>query len=423
MGGIREDEHEPLPTMATLRPFKALRPRPDVVEQVASVPYDVVDREEAAALASGNPLSFLHVSRSEIDLPADVNPYADTVYAKAAETFARLRQDGVLVEEEKPCLYLYRLQMGEQVQVGIAATFSVDEYDDDRIKKHEKTRKDKEDDRTRHIVTLRAQTGPVFLTHRSHPALQARVEQAMAAAPLYEFVAPDGIRHTMWRVEETEPFVACFAEIPALYIADGHHRAASASRTRARLRDEAGDAWTGQEEGNYFLAVAFPADQLRILPYNRVVRDLNGHGTEDFLGRVQATFGATPDAAPSPDRAQACSMHLAGKWYGLDLSQAAAKATTPADGLDVAVLQAELLAPVLGVQDPRTDKRIDFVGGIRGTGELEKAVDGGRAAVAFSMYPTSVDQLMAISDAGQIMPPKSTWFEPKLRDALVIHTV
>lgn len=409
--------------MSLLRPFKALRPRPDLVAEVAAVPYDVVNREEAAALAEGHPHSFLHVSRSEIDLPADTHAYSDAVYARAVENFSRLRKDGVLIEEATPSIYLYQQKMGQHIQIGIAATFSVDEYDRDRIKKHEKTRKDKEDDRTRHIVELRAQTGPVFLAHRPHPGLKPLVDAAVAQAPLYDFTAPDGITHTLWRVDDSAPFVKLFEDLEALYIADGHHRAASASRTRARLREEAGASWTGNEEANFFLAVAFPSDQLRILPYNRLVHDLHGRGRQDFLDAVHERFGAAFGAAAEPAQAHHCSMFLGDQWYGLELSRVAHDAASPADRLDVALLQDHLLSPLLGIQDPRTDKRIDFVGGIRGTDELEQAVNGGRAAVAFSMYPTSLDELMAIADAGQIMPPKSTWFEPKLRDAMVIHTL
>lgn len=409
--------------MSTLRPFKAVRPRSDLAPIVASVPYDVVDRAEAAALASGNPHSFLHVSRSEIDLPADTHPYSDVVYAQAAKRFRALQEEGALIEEQAPSLYVYRLKMGDHVQSGIAATYAVDEYDADRIKKHEKTRKDKEDDRTRHIIELRAQTGPVFLAHRPVVGLTEEVTRVTAGPPMYDFTAPDGIEHTVWRVDDTAALVRLFAGLPALYIADGHHRAASAGRTRARLRDEAGAAWTGREEANFFLAVAFPSDQLRILPYNRLVHDLNGLSPDDFLVAVRERFGAEPDVDPTPNQPHSCAMYLGGRWFGLDLGRVADTAATPADRLDVALLQDHLLSPVLGIQDPRTDKRIDFVGGIRGTAELERAVDEGRAAVAFSMVPTSLEELMAIADAGQIMPPKSTWFEPKLRDALLIHTV
>ena len=409
--------------MSILRPFKALRPRADVASLVASVPYDVVDRAEAAALASGNPLSFLHVSRSEIDLPADTHPYSDAVYRTAAQRFNMLREDDILEEDIAPCLYVYRLVMGDHVQTGIVATFAVDEYDADAIKKHEKTRKEKEDDRTRHIVELRAQTGPVFLAHRPVTGLTAEVARVIAEPPLYDFTASDGIQHTVWRVEETAPLERLFASLPALYIADGHHRAASAGRTRARLREEAGTAWTGTEEANFFLAVAFPSDHLRILPYNRLVADLNGLSPDDFLTAVRERFGAEPDADPSPKAPHTCAMYLGGRWFGLDLGRVAGTAATPADRLDVALLQDHLLSPVLGIQDPRTDKRIDFVGGARGTGELEKLVTSGKAAVAFSMFPVRVTDLMAISDAGGIMPPKSTWFEPKLRDGLLSHLI
>jgi uncharacterized protein (DUF1015 family) len=412
--------------MSLLRPFYALRPQPAQVAEVAAVPYDVVDRHEAAALAAGRPRSFLHVSRSEIDLPSETHPYDDAVYARAAANFGALQDDGTLVVEPEACLYIYRLQMGGQQQTGIAATFAVDEYDADRIKKHERTRKDKEDDRTRHIIELRAQTGPVFLAHRPIEGLDELVAGLCQAPPLYDFTAPDGVVHTVWKVTDTEPLCQRFAGLDALYIADGHHRAASASRTRARLREQAlaaGAPWTGDEEANFFLAVAFPANQLRVLPYNRLIADLRGQAPESFLAAVTARFGATPGASPAPAAAQQVSMYLGGTWYGLNLASVAPLASTPADALDVALLQEHLLAPLLGISDPRTDKRIDFVGGIRGTAELEEAVNKGRAAVAFSMYPTSVEELMAIADADQIMPPKSTWFEPKLRDAIVIHTV
>lgn len=407
--------------MSKIRPFAAIRPHLDVVNQVASVPYDVVDREEAAALAQGNPLSFLRVSRAEIDLPKEQNPYGDVVYSQAAGNYKKLLDDGQLTQEEQPCLYVYQLQMGDQIQTGVAAAYSVDEYDADKIKKHEKTRREKEDDRTRHIVTLRAQTGPVFLTYRGRKAIDELVEKVTRGEPLYNLTAADGVRHTVWKVGDAQTLVDAFAEVPELYIADGHHRAASASRTRAQLRQQAGSNWTGDEHGNYFLAVAFPADQLRILPYNRLIKDLNGHSQEDFLAKLGQVCKVTPGADPSPNQRGRVSMHLGGQWYGLEL-KVPADAKSPSDKLDVAILQAQVLDPLLGISDPRTDKRIDFSGGIRGTGELEKRVQAGEA-VAFSMFPTSVEELMAISDANEIMPPKSTWFEPKLRDALLIHQV
>jgi len=407
--------------MSILRPFAAIRPTSEVVHLVASVPYDVVDRDEAAALASGNPLSFLRISRAEIDLPADVNPYGDAVYAKAQANYSHLLSQGHLIQETEPALYVYQLQMGDQVQTGVAATYSVEEYDTDKIKKHEKTRREKEDDRTRHIVTLRAQTGPVFLTYRGRSDIDQLVAAVTKQEPLYNLTAADGVRHTLWKVTDSSALVEAFARVPELYIADGHHRGASASRTRAQLREQAGSAWTGQEPGNFFLAVAFPADQLRILPYNRVIKDLHGHTPEQFLARLGEVCAVTAGAQPSPDRRGKVSMYLQGQWYGLEL-KVPQQASSPSERLDVAILQSQVLSPLLGIEDPRTDKRIDFVGGIRGTQELEKRVQAGEA-VAFSMFPTSLDELMAISDAGEIMPPKSTWFEPKLRDALLIHQV
>ena len=405
--------------MSTLRPFSAVRPHPEVVDQVASVPYDVVDRDEAAAMAAGNALSFLHVSRAEIDLPEETNPYSDAVYQQAEKNYAQLRQQGHLIQEEQPALYVYQVQMGDQVQTGVAATFSVDEYDQDKIKKHEKTRREKEDDRTRHIVTLQAQTGPVFLTYRGQADIDTLVSQVTQSQPLYNLTASDGVRHTIWKVTDTHGLVNAFAQVPVLYIADGHHRAASASRTRSQLRDKAGAAWSGQEPGNFFLAVAFPADQLRILPYNRVVKDLQGQSQQAFLEKLAQVCQLSQPAVASPTQRGKASMYLAGQWHGLDLP-VPKNSNSPSEKLDAAILQAQVLAPLLGIEDPRTDKRIDFVGGIRGTQELEKRVQAGEA-VAFSMFPTSLEELMAISDADEIMPPKSTWFEPKLRDALLIH--
>lgn len=411
--------------MAAIYPFRALRPPLDRVEQVAAVPYDVVNTEEARALAAGNPLSFLHVSRPEIDLPEGTHIYADEVYERARANFERFKGDGTLVEEEAPSLYVYRLRMGGHTQTGIAAAFSVDEYDDDRIRKHERTRPDKENDRTRHILTLRAQTGPVFLTYRTDRRLDALVEAETKAEPLYDFEAPDGVRHTVWRAASAEQLARCFAEVPLLYIADGHHRAASASRARAELRGK-NPQHTGEESYNRFLAVVFPDEQMQILPYHRVVKDLNGRDEEEFLEAVRARFNVTDDAKrEGPGKAGHWHMYLGGKWYGLNLRDDAARTLSddPTAALDVSLLQNNLLDPVLGVADPRTDKRIDFVGGIRGTPELERLVDEGRAAVAFALYPTSIEDLLRVSDAGGVMPPKSTWFEPKLRDALLIHTI
>ncbi|HYY97484.1 MAG TPA: DUF1015 family protein [Pyrinomonadaceae bacterium] len=411
--------------MAAIYPFRALRPPADKVAEVAAVPYDVVNTEEARSLAAGNPSSFLHVSRAEIDLPEGTDIYSDEVYERARENFERLKSEGTLVEESEPSLYVYRLRMGEHTQVGVAAAFSVDEYDRDLIRKHERTRPDKENDRTRHILTLRAQTGPVFLTYRADRRLDALVEAETKAEPLYDFEAEDGVRHTVWRAGHAEQLARCFAEVPLLYIADGHHRAASASRARAALRD-ANPSHTGEEEYNRFLAVVFPDEQMQILPYHRVVRDLNGRDEGQFLEEVKSRFTVSEDANPrGPGKAGHWHMYLAGRWHGLTLRDDAAQTLSddPTAVLDVSLLQNNLLRPVLGVTDPRTDKRIDFVGGIRGTRELERLVDGGSAAVAFALYPTSIEDLLRVSDAGGVMPPKSTWFEPKLRDAILIHTI
>ncbi|HEX7176415.1 MAG TPA: DUF1015 family protein [Pyrinomonadaceae bacterium] len=411
--------------MAVIHPFRALRPPADKVSEVAAVPYDVVNSEEARALAADKPHSFLHVSRPEIDLSAGADLYADATYQKAAENFQKLIASAPLETEAEPRLYLYRLRMGDHEQTGVAACVSVDEYDAGLIRKHEKTRPDKENDRTRHLLELRAQTGPVFLTYRTDRRIDALVEGEAQSAPLYDFEAEDGVRHTVWRVSAPEPLVRRFAEVPMLYIADGHHRAASAGRARAALRD-ANPGHTGREEYNRFLAVVFSADQMQILPYNRAVKDLNGRTPEDFLAAVREKFDVTDDANPrGPGRRGHFHMYLGGRWYGLTPtgSSSAAVSNDPVSSLDVSVLQDNLLDPVLGIKDVRTDKRIDFVGGIRGTEELVRLVDEGRAAVAFALYPTSIEDLIRVSDAGSVMPPKSTWFEPKLRDGILIHSV
>ncbi len=409
--------------MATIRPFNALRPAAERVAQVAAVPYDVVNTEEARALASGNPFSFLHVSRPEIDLPDGTPIYSDDVYAKAADNFERLKTAAPLQSEETPSLYLYRLIMGDQQQIGVVACCSVDEYDQDIVRKHERTRRDKEDDRTRHILVLRAQTGPVFLTYRAQQKIDALVTEALQNnPPLYDFVANDDIRHTIWRVPNYEPLVNAFAEVPYLYIADGHHRAASASRACAELK-ETGFGFIGNEEYNFFQCVMFPDNQLRILPYNRVVKDLNGMSSDQFLSRVRESFDVSDNGSPAPSQRANWSMYLDGRWYGLTLRADAQEPVGAVESLDVSMLQDRLLDPILGIKDVRTDKRIDFVGGIRGTQELEKLVNEGKAAVAFSMFATTIDDLLKVSDAGEIMPPKSTWFEPKLRDGLLSHEI
>jgi uncharacterized protein (DUF1015 family) len=408
--------------VATIRPFNALRPRADRADKVASVPYDVVNTEEARALAAGNPLSFLHVSRPEIDLPKDTDIYSEAVYRKAAENFERLIATCPLEREETPSIYLYRQIMGDHEQIGVVACSSVDEYDNDTIRKHERTRRDKEDDRTRHMLTLHAQTGPVFLTYRAQQSIDVMVMETMMANALFDFTAPDGIQHTVWRVPDPVRFVQAFREVPFLYIADGHHRAASASRARAELRSQ-NPNHDGDEDYNFFLTVIFPDEQLQILPYNRVVKDLNGLSKEQFLAAVRENFDVKQNADPSPAERGNWSMYLDGEWYGLGRRSDAVKPDGTVASLDVSLLQDRLLDPILGIKDLRTDKRIDFVGGLRGTAELEKLVNEGKAAVAFSLYPTTVEELLRVSDAGEIMPPKSTWFEPKLRDGLLMHMI
>ncbi len=409
--------------MAVIRPFNALRPEASRAAQVAAVPYDVVNTDEARALASGNPWSFLHVSRPEIDLPDDTSVYSDEVYAQAVRNFHKLKSECPLEVESTPSLYLYRLVMGNHEQIGVVACCSVDEYDRDIIRKHERTRRDKEDDRTRHILALRAQTGPVFLTYRAQANIDALVAEALKQNELlYNFVANDDIRHTIWRVPNPDALVQAFADVPYLYIADGHHRAASASRARAELKEH-GFGFIGTEEYNFFQCVIFPDKQLQILPYNRIVRDLNGMSPDEFLTRVRERFSLRNGGPPSPNARGNWSMYLNGRWYGLKLGDDSSRPAGAVESLDVSILQDRLLDPILGIKDVRIDKRIDFVGGIRGTAELEKLVNEGKATVAFSMYPTTIDDLLRVSDAGEIMPPKSTWFEPKLRDGLLSHEI
>jgi uncharacterized protein (DUF1015 family) len=409
--------------MAVVRPFRALRPEPHVAAAVASVPYDVVSTDEARALAAGEPLSFLHVTRPEIDLAPSVDVYDARVYETARANLTRLRETAPLVVEERPALYVYQLQDGDHAQVGVAGCFSLDEYDAGTIKKHERTRPDKEDDRTRHMVTIEAQTGVVFLTYRQTTDIDRAVGQVCDGEALFDFVAPDGIRHTVWRATagQAAALVEGFGPVPALYIADGHHRAASAARARRTLAP--GAASPGEQERDYFLAVAFPDHQTRILPYNRTVSDLAGATPEAFLERVSARLAVEPTSVITPVKGDA-AMYLDGRWYRLALADGApAAGTDPVGRLDVSVLQDQVLGPVLEVKDIRTDPRVRFVGGIRGTRELEQLVDSGVAAVAFSMAAVSVSELLAIADAGAIMAPKSTWFEPKLRDGLLTHPI
>ncbi len=404
--------------MAIIRPFRALRPVPSAAAAVAAVLYDVVSTDEARRLAADNPLSFLHVSRAEIDLPADVDPYSSTVYELATRNLRALIDQAPLVVEAEPSLYLYRMQAAGHEQIGLAGCFSLDEYDRDVIKRHERTRRDKEEDRTRHMVALRAQTGLVSLTYRATAVIDTIVTHGAAEPPLLNVAAPDDVRHTVWRLsaEATSAAVSAFADVPAVYIADGHHRIASAARARDEL--------SGGDRGHAsqcFLGVAFPDSQVRILAYNRTVANLAGRTPAEFLDALRARFPVASCGPPVPPKGQV-AMYLDGAWHAIDLA-AAKTGRVPGKPLDVAILQDQILAPVLDVADIRTDPRVTFVGGARGIGALEQEVDSGAAAVAFSLAPVTTDELLAISDAGGIMSPKSTWFEPKLRDGLLIHQI
>ncbi len=402
--------------------FKALRPADGLAKDIASLPYDVVNFEQACEQAQGKPLSFMRVVRSELELPADTNPYSDVVYNHAKENFQKLIDNKQLIREDKPVMYLYRQQMGEHSQTGLVATFSAEDYDNDVIKKHEKTRAAKENDRYTLTKVLRANTGPVFLTVKDGTKLDNIVEDKKDEDALFDFVADDGIRHTVWTISTPEKLAEIeevFANIPCAYVADGHHRSASNARCARDLK-VANPSHSGDEDYNVFLSVVFPAGQLKILPYNRVVKDLAGLSKEEFLDKVSKVCKLSECAQKAPDGSKKVSMYLDGKWYAMEFDNT--DGLDAVQSLDVALLQDRVLAPILNIGDPRTDERIDFVGGIKGTDELENLVNSGKFAVAFSMYPTTVAQLMDIADAGQIMPPKSTWFEPKLRSGLFVHT-
>jgi uncharacterized protein (DUF1015 family) len=408
--------------MVALRPFRALRPRPEMAARVASVPYDVVDRDEAAALAAGNPESFLHVTRPEIDLPPGTDPHAEAVYRAGAAALAGLIERGVLAEDAEPGLFVYRLVREGRAQTGVVGCCAVDDYDAGRIKKHEKTRPDKEDDRTRHALAVGAHVGPVFLTFRGDDPgggeILRRIAATAAGEPLYDFAAADGVAHTVWRVGDPAGMAAAFGELPAAYVADGHHRAASASRVRAARR-EAGEPPGG--EADVFLAALFPAAELTILAYNRVVRDLGGLDREGFLRRLGERLTVREGGAPEPPARGRVSMVLDGRWYDLEVPPERVPAGDPVASLDAALLQSEVLGPLLGIDDPRTSDRIDFVGGGRGSAELERRVAARPGSVAFALYPLGVGQLLEVADAGRVLPPKSTWFEPKLRSGLLVH--
>jgi uncharacterized protein (DUF1015 family) len=402
--------------MATIRPFAALRPKPELASQVCELPYDVMSSEEAAEMAEGNPLSFLHVSKPEIDLPAGTDVYSDTVYAKGAENLQKLIADGVLFQDEKPCYYLYRQIMKGHSQTGLVAVSSCEEYDQNIVKKHEFTRPQKEDDRVRHIEALNSQTGPVFLTYPAIAAMDAFVQRKTAETPSVDLTAKDGVQHTAWIVNDPadiEFITAEFAKIPNTYIADGHHRSAAASRVN-KSRSGAG-------QSPWFLTVIFPHNQMQILAYNRALKDLNGRTPAELLTTLEDIFEITPGGAPVPGAKHSLGLFLDGKWFGLKFKPHLTATDDPFESLDVSLLQKHVLQPLFGIDDPRTSDSIAFIGGIRGTDELERVVNNGDFACAFSMFPTSIEDLMAIADQDGVMPPKSTWFEPKLRDAMFCH--
>ncbi len=404
--------------MAFVNPFAALRPQPEPAARICELPYDVMSSEEARAVAAGNPLSFLRVSKPEIELSSAVNPYAPEVYARGAANFRRLIAEGALRQDSTPAFYLYRQVMGGHSQVGLVATTSCQEYLDGAIRRHEFTRPDKEDDRVRHIKALNAQTGPAFLAYRADPAIDGFVAARTAATPAVDFTAADGIRHSAWVVGESsdiEFLRAAFAGIPRLYIADGHHRSAAAARVFLDRKGAGNSAW--------FLSVIFPHDQLQILPYHRVVKDLRGLSQEDFLVRLAAVFEIVGGDVSAPVRKHEVGLYLGGRWRALRFRPEQLAGRNGVDALDVSLLQELVLAPILGIENPRTSERISFVGGIRGTPELERLVNSGEYACAFAMFPTDIADLMAIADAGGIMPPKSTWFEPKLRDGMFCHLI
>jgi len=407
--------------MTTLiQPFRGLRPAPNYAADVAAPPYDVLNTAEARQQAAGRPLSFLHISKPEIDLPEGTDPYADAVYAKGAANLGALVDQGVLLRDTDPCYYAYRLTMGAHTQTGLVCAASVADYDSNRIRKHEFTRPAKEDDRVRQITALNAQTGPVLLAYRASEPVREILARTAEGAPLYDVTAADGIRHELWQVTDATDMAritASFDAMPALYIADGHHRSAAASRVAANRRSD-------QPACSHFLCVAFPDDEMQILDYNRVVRDLNGKTATIVLQEISEAFDVSTESAPAkPDQPGQFGMYLDGQWYRLSIDPARIPANDPVASLDVSLLQDQLLAPILGIGDPRTDERIDFVGGIRGLDELARRVESGEMAAGFALYPTSMAALMAVADANEVMPPKSTWFEPKLADGLVSHVL
>ncbi|GFO70794.1 hypothetical protein GMLC_43730 [Geomonas limicola] len=410
--------------MAFIKPFKGVRPTKELADKVAALPYDVMNTAEARGMAAGNPVSFLHISRPEIDLPDQVDIHSDEVYDRGAENLKVFLDKGVLVQDATECYYIYRQKMGGITQTGLVVCAGVDDYQDGTIKKHELTRADKEEDRVRHIDALNANDEPVFYTYRNDAVITQAVDEVTQGEPLYDFTTGDGVSHTLWLLNDPAKIAMLterFAAIPTLYVADGHHRSAAASRVRD-LRKEANANHSGSEEYNFFLTVIFPDNEMTIMPYNRVVKDLNGRSVAEFMARVAERFEVTPvSAALSPTRRHQFGMYLSGKWYELVPREDSFPADDPVGSLDVSILQDNLLSPVLGIRNPRTDQRIHFVGGIRGLAELEREVNSEEYQVAFSLFPTSIEELMALADVDKIMPPKSTWFEPKLRSGLFVH--
>ena len=411
--------------MATVRPFKGLRPESELAVKIASLPYDVMDTEEARGKIATDPFSFLTVTKSEATLPEGTDPYSDAVYAKARENLVNYVKSGKMKQDKTPCFYIYRQRMNQHIQIGLVATASVDEYRNGTIRRHELTRTEKEQDRVRHIIVTKAQTGPVFLTYRQRPEISSYILKLMAERePVINFIAEDGVRNTLYVVDnpiEIQEIIRLFESVPAFYIADGHHRCAGAMRVAGHMEKENG-VKDANAEYEYFQAVIFPDNMMEILDYNRLVADLAGRSEITFMREVEEKFLVKPvRKAYHPETRHTFGMYLGGRWYELKAKEGSFDSRDPIVALDVSILQNNLLAPILKIGDPRTDDRIDFVGGIRGLEELERKVDSGKFAVAFSMHPTLIQEVMAIADADQIMPPKSTWFEPKLRDGMVVH--
>ena len=412
--------------MPDIKPFKGLRPDQKYADKVAAPPYDVLNSEEARELAKDDPYSFLHVSKPEIDLPVDIDGYDERVYEKGVENLKKLIAEKVLIQDEEPCFYIYRQIMGDHVQSGIVAAASVEDYNNGIIKIHEYTREDKEQDRAKHVDMLSANTGPVFLTYHAQNSINALVEKIQKNDPLYDFTSSDGIRHTVWKVADKNIIKAIISEFDALdylYISDGHHRSAAASRVQ-KIRKEQNPNHTGNEEYNYFLTVIFPDDQMYIMDYNRVVKDLNGLSDDEFLKKISEKFEIEKQSSQyKPEMKHSFGMYIDGVWYKLCAKPGIFDKDDPVESLDVSILHKNIMEPILGILNPRKDKRIDFVGGIRGLGELEKLVNSGKFKVAFAFYPTSIDDLMKVADSDNVMPPKSTWFEPKLRSGLITHLI